>query len=162
MVSQAVLEFDQPGHVRRDCTAGSKADAGTFMVSAVVNTNMAEEYHRPVRQQAGSIPAGLKEQHMWLVDNGSEIHLSTVAADFHGRDLLLPAGYPVSIQTATGRADIAGYAQLELAVVGVPGRPVFLDVMFAYVPMARPCRLISMPCSKRRIWEYRLGTKFGL
>ena len=51
---------DQPGHVRRDCTAGSKADAGTFMVSAVVNTNMAEEYHRPLRQQTGSIPTGWK------------------------------------------------------------------------------------------------------
>ena len=99
---------------------------------------------------------------MWLVDNGSEIHLSTVAADFHGRDLLLPAGYPVSIQTATGRADIAGYAQLELAVVGVPGRPVFLDVMFAYVPMARPCRLSRCRASKKRIWEYRLDTEFGL
>ena len=127
------------------------------MVSAVVNTNIAEEYRRPVLPQAGGIPPGWTEQHMWLVDNGSEIHLSTVATDFLGRDLVFPAGYPVSIQTATGRADIAGYAQLKLVIVGVTWRPVTLNVMFAYVPMARPCRLISMPC----IEETHLGVPTG-
>ena len=55
---------------------------------------------------------------MWLVDNGSEIHLSTVADDFEGKKLVFSAGYPLSIQTATGKADIAGYARLTLIVTG--------------------------------------------
>ena len=80
---------------------------------------MAEEYVEPVRHRSRKIPAGWEEQHMWLVDNGSEIHLSTVADDFEGKKLVFPAaGYPLSIQTATGKADIAGYARLTLIVTG--------------------------------------------
>ena len=55
---------------------------------------------------------------MWLVDNDSEFHLSTVADDFEGKKLVFPAGYPLSIQTATGQADIAGYAHLTRTVPG--------------------------------------------
>ena len=65
--------------------------------------------------------------------NGSGIHLSPVAAEFYRRGLVLPAGYPVSIQTAADRANIAGYMQL--------GQHVFLDAIFPYV---QPCSLISM------------------
>ena len=59
---------------------------------------------------------------MWLVDNGSEIHLSTVADDFEGKELVFPAGYPLSIQTATGKADVAGYPCLTLIVPGTAGQ----------------------------------------
>ena len=142
---------NQIGHLRRDCTSGSKESsrAGAFLVSAIVNTNMAAEYVEPVRHRSRKVPAGWEEQHMWLVDNGSEIHLSTVADDFEGKKLVFPAGYPLSIQTVTGKADIAGYARLTLIVYGTAGQPVFLDVMFAYVPMKRPCRLISMQCIEK-------------
>ena len=54
---------------------------------------------------------------MWWVDNGSEIHLGTVAADFQGKVLVFPAGYS-SIRTARDKADIAGYAHLTRTVPG--------------------------------------------
>ena len=40
---------------------------------------------------------------IWSVGNGSEIHVSTVADDFEGKKVVFPAGYPLSIQTATSK-----------------------------------------------------------